>query len=80
MTKSDMKYFYTDPLAAAWMAKHFWMAFITRDAWELFQLEERWRYKTSLALFQGKFYIHPDSVKLLEPQPEDCVEECFGCF
>lgn len=66
MTK---RYFYTEPLAAAWMVKHFGMKFescqnngVSADYWPLTIAghDESQRY-----------YIHPDSLPLLEPQVGD---------
>lgn len=72
------RHFYTDPLAAAWMAKHFGMKFNhpesdkfapigTSDAIDAFingQQED------------GRFMVHPDSLHLLEPKAGDLVD--FG--
>ncbi len=61
-----MKPYYTDPLAAAWMQKHFSMRFISKDSG-----------KESLPIFNAGspiksirenqvYVIHPDSLKLLD--------------
>lgn len=70
------RYFYTDPLAAAWMAKHFEMRFtngsadnheVMRSYPSLFELDDGLnRYE-----YNGKYYIHPDSVYLLKPRKGD---------
>ncbi len=65
-----MKYFYTDPLAAAWMAKHFGMLFTPYHddpplAWEP---SEDWPYR-------DRYYIYSDSLRLLEPDVGDIVFE-----
>lgn len=70
------KYFYTDPLAAAWMAKHFGMRFTSENrttlAWDkefsCFYLPDDSRAEQE---FNGNHYIHPDSVHLLEPKVGD---------
>lgn len=61
-----MRYFYTDPLAAAWMAKHFGMKF--------------WNEQHEICVIplvdaekDGNIYIHPDSMHLLEPRDNDIV-------
>lgn len=58
------RYFYTDPLAAAWMAKHFGMVFRENppqdDGWVSPPNDVRERY-----------IICPDSLHLLEPQDKD---------
>lgn len=80
-----MKYFYTDPLAAAWMAKHFGVRFCDKDNGEIFILmdkdmrfcyrwKDHWGTDRSLIFLEDKFYIHPDSAKLLEPQEGDLIE------
>lgn len=74
------RHFYTDPLAAAWMAKHFGMKFNhpesdkfapigTSDAVDAFingQQED------------GRFMVHPDSLHLLEPQKDDLLHIVRG--
>jgi hypothetical protein len=71
--------FYTDPLAAAWMAKHFGTAFQCRDResdffrdieFTLFANDVHWS-AVVWELSDRRFYIHPDSLHLLEPQPGD---------
>ncbi|WP_435008059.1 hypothetical protein P12x_005328 [Tundrisphaera lichenicola] len=76
-----MRYFYTDPLAAAWMAKHFGMKLLVDkddegglvDAGARFidcddTFRELWQHDFS---YLGKLYVHPDSVGLLEPHVGD---------
>lgn len=68
-----MKYFYLDPLAAAWMADKFGMAF---DDGRLNDCAERkgWEEFFGVAFFNSqKFYIHPDSLPILEPKNGDLV-------
>jgi hypothetical protein len=76
------RYFYTDPLAAAWMAKHHEMRFcgigypMTAPANEKDILGE---YSDEDGCYQepiGIFNIHPDSLHLLEPQVGDLAQ--FG--
>ena len=71
MTK---RFFYTDPLAAAWMAKHFGMTF------EFWHREYSYRpddleYVVARFMRDGRVerpvYVHPDSLHLLEPQIGD---------
>ena len=66
------RYYYTDPLAAAWMAKHFGMHFDCDDA------ETPWDICAStmcqsLTEDDEPYYIHPDSVHLLEPMAGDVL-------
>ncbi|MCE9567638.1 MAG: hypothetical protein K8U57_37025 [Planctomycetes bacterium] len=64
---SQKRYFYTDPLAAAWMAKHFGMEFITKDG-----LITRCVLPLVDGLKTGDcYYIHPGSLHLLEPKNGD---------
>lgn len=63
-----MKYFYTDPLAAAWMAKHFGMKFENGD-----------NFKSACevagaTLDTMPFVIQRRSVRLLEPQQGDWIK------
>lgn len=62
-----MKYYYTDPLAAAWMAKHFEM--------EFWGCERKISKDLILACINDPFCpgweIHPDSLHLLEPNKGD---------
>jgi hypothetical protein len=73
------RFFYTDPLAAAWMAKHFKMDFRIDDPDGKVFLEtllhglREWRDATAASMGY-KFHIHPDSLPLLEPQLGDVVE------
>jgi hypothetical protein len=66
-----MKYYYTDPLAAAWMAKHHGMRFIAAglEVWvrTLAQLNEI----TDEMPAGYQIEVHPDSVHLLDPQEAD---------
>jgi hypothetical protein len=82
MERNVMKrYFYTDPLAAAWMAKHFGMRFTEPDGEEVslkFPGEgvSYWQrsYDNGYENYCGeRFYIHPDSLPLLLPRPGDIL-------
>jgi hypothetical protein len=66
-----MRYFYTWPLAAAWMAKHFGMEFETN----LYISDWCAAIVTQMEFgsVQEKYYIHPDSLHLLEPQKNDII-------
>lgn len=63
------RYFYTEPLAAAWMAKHFGMrlhdgAFVEPTSAPPEEIAS-WG--------DGLIYIHPNSLNLLEPQVGDLL-------
>ncbi len=60
-----MTYYYDDPLAAAWMAKYFGMNFDATD--------DGYSWKDYHLLTAERFYIHPDSMHLLEPKSDDLV-------
>src|SRR4051794_27664391 len=72
------RYFYTDPLAAAWMAKHFGMIFLAG--------EYECRHNSDLSCYDSwpepddpdKFYIYPESLPLLEPQVGDVCKIYIG--
>ena len=68
---TDTRYFYTDPLAAAWMAKNFGMR-LRPDCYgerPLLLGEDVTRFEHPR--FGGKFYIHTDSLPVLEPMIGD---------
>lgn len=81
MTETTKRYFYTDPLAACWMAKHFGMTFI--GARELFE-DERNVATVSVIhpgeVYELKSYVHPDSLALLNPLPNDLLYYGYGAF
>lgn len=63
------RYYYTDPLAAAWMHAHHGLDF---DAEGRSGIHVVWGIE--LPVRPGpKYYIHPDSLHLLEPQVGDIV-------
>lgn len=65
------RYFYTNPLAAAWMAKHFGMRFFC-DKFEPFEYEGTDDILQDMGE-DDKACIHPDSLHLLEPMVGDLV-------
>ena len=77
------RYYYTDPLAAAWMAKHYGMMFGIRHYekiiwdceaqgmsgdWLPIKDWERIAADAADGNAQPAYYIHPDSLHLLEPR------------
>ncbi len=70
-----MRYFYTDPLAAAWMAKHFGMNFYWIDPEAIapgdFSLELDDLISEITNKYIERFYVHAQSVHLLEPREAD---------
>jgi hypothetical protein len=76
------RYFYTDPLAAAWMAKHFGMRFLRPDGSTVNLSHSSWERKghdgmiSFVAVPEPADSIHPDSLHLLEPQVGDiCIND-----
>lgn len=77
------RYFYSDPLAAAWMVKHHGMtlyighlpddydAYSAVNWWHAID-DERFR-REKFHQNDIRFYIHPDSLHLLEPQAGDIL-------
>lgn len=63
-----MKYYYTDPLEAAWMAKHHGMRF------EDVEFESDYESIVWDGCDNQKFFIDPDSLHLLEPWESDVCE------
>lgn len=70
-----MKYYYTDPLAAAWMAKHFGMAFDIFAQPSGVRVEKEKSTAKYIAMLGDAYrcYIHPDSLHLLEPKVGDLL-------
>lgn len=66
----DPRYFYTDPLAAAWMAKHFGMRFCDRTGLSVSADPAMW-YMADRHYMAGSLFISPDSLHLLTPQVGD---------
>lgn len=74
-----MRYFYTDPLEAAWMSKRFGMQFneiMGKDGKSNLSKSDGGafaaRYIENLDFPEGqRYYIHPDSLYLLEPRDDD---------
>lgn len=74
------KYYYTDPLAAAWMAKHFGMKiYWISNGYEI----QDYGWESIIPMdydcvdgrrSEDKYYIHPDSLHLLEPETGDVYE------
>lgn len=77
------QYFYTDTLAAAFMAKHFKMRFGCRYESGEFNGNpgmgalHRWQEIVRWNEFAGPIYIHPDSERLLGPAIGDLIHN--GC-
>lgn len=65
-------YYYTNPLHAALMAEQYGMKFFKAD---IFKWREKKMSTRALdeAINEGRFYIHPDSYPLLEPQVGDII-------
>jgi hypothetical protein len=75
------RFFYTDPLAAAWMAKHFGMKLLAETDYDGLvnagarfidcddTFRELWQHDFS---YLGKLYVHPDSLNVLTPKSGDC--------
>lgn len=83
-TNTGTRYFYTDPLAAAWMAKHFGMKLrVDADSNGGYMIDAGARFidcgDTFRELWErdfsslGKMYVHPDSLHLLDPQLGDII-------
>ena len=74
---NDRRYFYTDPLAAAWMA-HRHNLRIEHNP-RFCSYNESGDFCTVIKIYhsepgQPRFYVHPDSLHLLEPQVGDVID------
>lgn len=84
MIRNNMKYYYDDPLAAAYMAKHFGMKFElimygvdTKETIHHAIGDEMFFWKNinlDTEKFGLRYCIHPDSLHLLGPQTGDLLE------
>lgn len=73
------RYYYTDALAAAWMAKHFGMKFYHPDGDEFAPVGTSDAVDLFINAEHGqRLYIHHDSLALLEPQSGDIALNCDG--
>ena len=73
-----VRYFYTAPLAAAWMHRYFDMRLqvLVADNPPVFY---RWSPKQpDLAWQDNRYYLHPDSLHLLEPVDGDEYRNSAG--
>lgn len=64
-----MKPYFTDALAAAWMAKYFGVKFLGNNP----LVGNDWAKNKVLYYEAEKYYIHPDSLPIFEPQEGDVV-------
>jgi hypothetical protein len=75
-----VRYFYKDPLEAAWMAKRFGMRFPKAKSGHYkpstLAAHQNWKER-GFQTQPDKYYIHPDSLHLMEPQVGDMISH-FG--
>ncbi len=76
------RWFYPDPLQAAWMAKHFGMRLQNAARFDLeyhhpfgFTADDA---MTNIGDVLDRLYLHPDSVPLLSPRPGDVFTDGLG--
>ena len=69
------KYYYTDPIAAYWMAKHFRMKLVAGSFCLQHESADTFLRLLGEGLSVDKFTVHPESVGLLEPKAGDVVED-----
>lgn len=86
------RYFYTDPIAAAWMVRHHDMKVMAEvttgngkreqkpiPLWAWGRVIENW----AMSAYEERFYISPESLPILEPKAGDVVQfgdDHFGVF
>lgn len=71
------RYFYTDPLAAAWMAKHFGMRFVSWHSgkeYDVSVIESNVGSPIESIRESQRYVVAEDSLQLLEPRLGDVVE------
>lgn len=71
MTK---RYFYTDPLKALWMAKHFDMCFTMENDGFIYSDWEEIMGEHLDTCYRGKWCIYSDSENILEPKVGDGID------
>lgn len=74
-----MKFYYTGPLAATYMAREFGVKFrCSEGKYELKPLSQAFYYEDSKGTYRGvktdRAYIHPDSLPVFEPKMMDMVD------
>lgn len=70
-------YYYDNPLAAAWMAKHFGMVFLSPRREILYFDDSQFRRQSDSSLaFSKQYIIAPTILKILEPKIGDIVLNC----
>jgi hypothetical protein len=81
------RYYYTDPLAAAWMSKHFGMRFATLPSLSMTPWYGLWldgyEFKFESDIYTAskgniRYVVHPDSLSILEPKAGDLAQIEFG--
>lgn len=84
-----MKYYYTDPIKAAWMTQNFNIGYININTWDDSYSIGAYDFISNVIIpessmgfacapFEGtltdkKFYIHPDCYEMLKPQVGDLL-------
>ena len=69
------RYFYADPLAAAWMTKHFRMKLVAGDFCLQPESVPAFLRKLGDGFTADRIFAHPESLPLLEPKVGDVVED-----
>lgn len=67
-----MKYYYNNPLAAAWMCRFYAMRFMDKNGSPFDDFQFSFCYESE-SRNDMPFYIHPDSLFLLKPKMHDLV-------
>lgn len=86
-----MKYYYTDPIKAAWMTQNFNIGYININTWDDSYSIGAYDFISNVIIpessmgfacapFEGtltdkKFYIHPDCYEMFKPQVGDFIKE-----
>jgi hypothetical protein len=69
------RYFYSDPLAAVWMAKHFRMKLAAGGFCLMPESVDAFLQRLGSGVNGERYVDHPDSAPLLDPRPGDLVED-----
>jgi hypothetical protein len=69
------RYFYADPLAAVWMARHFRMKLAVGGFCLMPESVDAFLQRLGGGVSGERYVVHADSVSLLDPRPGDLVED-----
>ena len=83
-TEMTKRYYYTDPIKAAYMTKEFGVKFLNEDGWECFYEDGNWWADEKIggitkthSVTDGKFYIAKESESIFKQKIGDMTDQNF---